>query len=198
MGYDPQGTINWGGVAIGLGCLALGAILVASTVASFGATSPLVAGTLCTLISTSVELVAGTAVAATGAEILTAAATDSVAVIDCSLSIATEKNGLSMVVDFGNNTGELYQHKGHCCSDPFCMAYSVGTVFDYDQLGDYSGEFVEASCSFSSFGVSYSQDPNKEPFCGARAACFTFSTPSFKCSPGASYDIYESITSWSF
>ena len=132
---------------------------------------------------------------ATGLATTFAAATDSTMVIDVSFSAYGQKNGESVVIDFGENTVETYAHYGTYASSDLSpsASYSVGFVANYDGFGDYGGNFVEADASIGPYGFSYCQDPNNPA--GAKAACMSFST-SPGCSVSGGYDFYVPTGRW--
>ena len=155
MGYDPAGFFSLGGFLIGLGVAAAGVGLLALTIATAGAATPLLAAGISTLgTAVSVGLIeTGTAVAA-------AAATDSAAVIDVSVTDDSTnlKTGCSVVIDFGNDSAEFYSHKGTTTSSGYAVSYGAGVVQNYDSPGDYGGDFVDLSTSTKVKGVDYGID----------------------------------------
>ena len=172
LGLDPYGSFNLLGF---LGGIATTVIGVAISVTAVCCGSPALFEVGCA--------VASTGIIATGA-----AALDGVMVMDATVSYGNNRQGLSTVIDFGNDTVETYYHAG-ATSDPFPSAsYSTGIVFNYEKPGDYSGHFIEGSFSVpGGAGISGCMDPTK-PIGGAKAVCASFSTSPM---PSAySYDYY--------
>ena len=191
-GYDPTGTWDWGGVIAGLAIFAVGTASLMLTVATAGTASPLAAVAI-----SAVGTIVSAATYATGVVVTTGAATDGTIVSDFTYTVGGERKGVSIVTDFKNDTCELYTHAGAGTSDSVGISYSTGHVYDYNDLGDYSGDFVEGSLSGGGFGFSYSQDPNKKLNTGCRAYCFGFSTPG-AVSSGLSYDYFVPVHYFAF
>ena len=188
MGYDPAGYVNWWGVLAGAVLTIAG---VAVAVASYGVGSPLAA----TLI-----LEGGALIAATGIVTMDCAIEESAMVIDVSVSDSStnHKIGNSLVIDFADNTFDLYAHDGGTASTPggSPLTYSVGKVYNYDDIGDYGGAFVNGGISYDWFGVDYCRSPDLNPD-SVYAESFTFGLPGTKCLNGyIGWDYYYPIGSW--
>lgn len=155
MGYDPLGCFDLGGFLTGVAIVAVGAAVIGLTVVTAGAATPLAAVAI-----TSVGTAIGVAAIETGASITAAAATDSTAVLDFSYSngATSTKYGYSAVIDFGNDTAEFYSHVGTMTSSSYGCAYGTGLVFNYNDLGDYGGSFVDFSGSINYRGADYGID----------------------------------------
>ena len=156
-GFDPYGLLNWTGVAIGLTYFAVGVACLAMTVASYGTAAPVAAA-----IMISVGTAVGSAAVITGATMTYAAATDSTMVMDVSSTINNQNNGVSIVVDFKNETTEYYHHVG-AATEPFSCTYGVGLVSNYEKANDYGGTFVEFNASKQVNGVSLGWDVCSSP-----------------------------------
>jgi hypothetical protein len=200
MGYDPMGAFDLGGFLTGVAIVVVGAAVIGLTVVTAGAATPLAAVAI-----TSVGTALGVAAIETGASITAAAATDSTAVLDFSYSngATSTKYGYSAVIDFGNDTAEFYTHTGAMASSSYGCAYGAGLVFNYNDLGDYGGSFVDFSGSTNYRGADYGIDVCWDPSGkGAAAVLGTvgISIPgSTDCSPIiAGYDYYISIGSFSW
>lgn len=191
MGYDPTGCWDWGGVLVGLAILAIGTAALILTVTSAGTLAPAVG-----LAVSSIGTIASAATITTGV-VTTGAATDGTIVADVTCSFEGNRKGVSFVVDFKNDTCEIYTHSGVGKSDATGISYSIGYVYEYKDLESYSGDFVEAGMSVGGYSISYSQDPYKDINSGCRAVCFGFSTPG-TFSFGASYDYFVPVASFTF
>ena len=192
MGYDPTGHWDWGGVIAGLTIFAIGTAALALTIATAGAAAPAVA-----LAVSSVGTIASAATITTGIVVTTGAATDGTIVSDFTCCFGGDRKGISIVTDFKNDTCEIYTHPGAGNSDGMGLSFSTGHVYEYDSLGDYSGDFVEVGASGGGYSLSYSQDPGKKLGTGCRAVCIGFSTPG-SFSIGLSYDYFTPVISFSF
>jgi len=198
-GYDPEGHFNWGGFLLGAALVVAGAAII---IASGGAAAPGVIATGAALT----KAIVGAAIATTGVHMAVAAARDEAMVLDATVTIPVtgttgSKFGISMVLDFGENSVEAYPHGGEVkfasTSAAPSFAFSSGPVFNYNGQGDYGGEFVNAGGSVGGieFEVCGAPCPSDD---STSAVCTTFSFP---CSPTdaeahAGYDYYQSCWYW--
>ena len=202
-GYDPTGMVNAEGLAVGLALIGLGALLIAATVLTAGAASPLVA-TLGTAACSAV----GYAALQTGTVVATAAYEETPIVIDVTATNGHTHNrdGYSYVIDFETCTIETYYHHGVTTSSNYGYTYGVGHVFNYDGPEDYGGHFVDAGGSFTYNGIDYGvdicTDPTRLGDNGATAILATVgvsfpTTPKpFPLSGGYDYYVPVSYISW--
>ena len=159
MGYDPQGFVNWGGVFVGLGLAVAAAVAIALTVVTAGSAAPLAAYAIVTIGSVaSAALVEASLVTTYGA------AKEEVVVYDVTVAGGRDRTGMSLVYDFEKNTSDVYAHTGVQSVDSLGVTFGSGFVFNYNEPGDYGGEFVDVSASYeykgASFGLDYCADPN--------------------------------------
>lgn len=198
-GCDPTGHFNWGGFLLGAALVVAGAAII---VATGGAAAPgiVAAGAALT------KVIVGTAIATTGAHMAMAAASDHAMVLDASITLpatstTSSKFGLSIVLDFGENSIEAYTHVGEMknisTSSGPAFTYSSGFVYNYNEQGDYGGEFVYAGGSVGGMGLEICGAPCPSAD-STYAICTTFSYPStYKDIEGhAGYDYYESSWYW--
>ena len=188
MGYDPTGYVSWWGVLAGAVLTVAG---VAVAVASYGVGSPLGAALI---------MQGGALIAATGIVTTTCAIEESAMVIDVSVSDSStgQKIGNSLVIDFEDETFDLYAHDGITASTPngSPLTYSVGKVYNYDDIGDYGGAFVNGGASYNWFGVDYCRSPDLDPS-STYAQSFTFGLPGTTGVNGyVGWDYYYQIGSW--
>ena len=186
MGYDPTGYVSWWGVLAGVVLTVAG---VALAVASGGIGSPIGAA----LIFEGAALIATTGVATT-----VCAIEESAMVIDISASFDGRKVGNSLVIDFEDETFDLYAHDGFTASMPdgSPLTYSVGRVFNYDNIGDYGGEFVNVGGSCRWLGFDYCRSPDLDPN-STSARSITFGLPGTQKINGyVGWDYYYQIGSW--
>lgn len=185
-GVDYTGYFNWGGFLTGVGITAVGIALI---IATAGAAAPAVAAVAGVAI--------GAATVSTGVTMMEAAATDSVMVMDISVSMSGDgvKNGTSLVLDFGENTYDVYAHEGYTASNGGSpITYSTGIVFNYETVGDYGGPFVNAGGSCDWLGLDYCRSPDTN-IDSVSAVSITFGLPGTKgvhCYVG--WDNYRQIT----
>ena len=176
---DPAGLWSWGGFLTGLAIAVVGVVCVAACVASAGTLTPLVAVGVAT---------ASTALVTTGVTMSYAAATDSTMVMDlsCSYSINNcyAKIGVSCVIDFSDQRGELYPHIGGGIGKQVGLTYSVGLVENYNNAGDYAGSFIDASVG-KHIGVDHCFSPDKHYSNTVKATSIVFSAVSESISWGA-------------
>ena len=181
---DPAGLWSWGGFLTGLAIAVVGVVCVAACVASAGTLTPLVAVGVAT---------ASTALVTTGVTMSYAAATDSTMVMDlsCSYSINNcyAKIGVSCVIDFSDQRGELYPHIGGGIGKQVGLTYSVGLVENYNNAGDYAGSFIDASVG-KHIGVDHCFSPDKHYSNTVKATSIVFSAVSESISWGGGYDYY--------
>jgi hypothetical protein len=187
MGYDPTGYANGWGVFTGILLLAAG---VSCIVASAGAATP---------VGTALMIQAGTLLGVTGVVTTGCAVEESVMVMDVSVSdpLSSEKKGMSLVIDFEDSSFDLYGHYGYSASTGGSpVTYSVGTVNNYENSGDYGDNFVNAGGSVGWFGVDYCRSPDLDPAsCSAKS--FTFGIPCTKGSGAyAGADFFYQIGYW--
>lgn len=197
MGYDPTGLINWGGMAVGLGLALLTIAVVAATVATAGAASPLLA-TTATVVGTVVGAALGEA-----AVVTTVGAYNEVPVVyDVTVVHGYDRSGASLVYDFGENTSDYYLHTGVQNRSDLTVSFGSGFVYNYDKPGDYAGEFLDVSLSAeyngASLGVDYCTSPSNlvNGYQDSHALLLTsgFSLISFSSSaPTFSYDYYWKV-----
>ena len=203
-GYDPTGRWDWGGVLTGIAFIAIGVAVIAVTVATAGAAAPLAAAAISTA-----GLLVGTAAIETGCAITAAAATDEPAVIDLSFSDGGNRNkkGVSLVVDYKNDTAEIYSHNGKTTSSTSGISYGAGVVNNYTGLGSYGGSFIDISTSTKVKGVDFGMDVCFSPSAvsgndGTSALLMTVGlsipNPNEKLDFALGYDYYISIFSFSW
>ena len=187
MGYDPTGYICWWGVLAGVALTVAG---VAIAVASYGVGSP---------VGAALMLQGGALIAATGIVTTECAVTEATMVIDISTSTSEgRKMGGSLVIDFEDETFDLYGHDGMTASTPngSPITYSVGFVFNYDNIGDYGGPFINCGGSYRWFGIDYCRSPDLDP-ASTSAMSFTFGLPgTSKVSGYVGWDNYYHIGAW--
>ena len=189
MGYDPNGYVNGWGMVAGL---LLVAASIGCIVASGGAATP---------VGSVLLLQAGAILGVTGVRTTTCAYEEAVMVMDVSVSapFTSEKKGASLVIDFEENSFDLYGHYGYSASNGGSPAtYSVGKVYNYEGSGGYADEFVNAGGSYQWLGVDYCRSPDLEPdSCYAKS--ITFGLPGTKgVSAYAGVDYFYQICYWEF
>jgi len=159
--------------------IALGVALVAATIPTGLVAVPVVA----TVINTA-STVLGASAVATGVVTTYAASSDSTMVVDVSVvNGSNEKAGYSTVIDFSSETIEVdnYCHYGITTSGA-SISYGVGTVSNYNQKGDYAGDFIDGGASYTHNGITYGLDTCSSPStsssrCIARLFTVGFSVP---------------------
>ncbi len=171
MGYDPTGHWDWGGFLFGAGLVLAGI----ATVTTFGAGGVLI----------------GAAITATGAVMTYAAATDSVMVIDISVTTPSKyggyiKEGSSVLIDFAEDEAYQYTHGGGGYGTGGGFTYSVGLVTNYKEPEDYSKYFVDISAG-NNIGVDVCWNPHQAIEYATGAISLTFSKGT---SFGIGYDYY--------
>jgi len=170
MGYDPSGYVNEWGVFAGVLLIIAGVGCIAAT---GGAATPAGAALL---------MQAGVMLGATGYVTTKCAAQEAVMVIDVSASdpVTSEKKGASLVIDFEESSFDLYGHYGQTVSKGGSpITYAVGTVYNYEDSGDYSGAFVNAGGSVHWIGGDYCRSPDLDPK-SCYAQSITFGLPGTK------------------
>ena len=200
MGYDPSGAINWGGVLAGLVIGVIAVAAVAATIATAGAASPLAAAAGTALGATVSTALVETAV------VTTAGAVAEVPVVyDVTVVGGSDRAGASLVYDFGENTSDFYLHTGRQSKNDISVTVGSGFVFNYDQPGDYAGEFLDVSASTNfkgaSVGLDYCTSPSNltNGYQDSHALLFTsgLSIPTSSSNSNAptfSYDYYWPIS----
>ena len=164
MGYDPSGYVNAWGILAGAALIVAGAGCI---IASGGAATPI--GAAC-------WVQAGVLLGVTGVITTNCAAEESVMVVDVSASapLTNVKKGASLVIDFQDDSFDLYGHYGYTSSvggSP--ITYSAGKVYNYEESGDYSEEFVNIGGSYGWIGADYCRSPDLNPSsCNARSITF--------------------------
>jgi len=185
MAVDYTGYFHLGGFLVGLGLAVAGGLLILGT---GGAATPVVT-------------LAGYAILATGVTMAKTAALDEAMVIDLSISSSESgtKTGACVVFDFDESTYDIYHHGGYTATiggGP--ITYSVGTVFNYDEIGDYGGEFVNVGITYNWLGVDYCRAPDAN-FDSAAALSLTFGLPGINKFGGyVGWDYYVPIKSGKF
>ena len=198
VGYDPTGLINWGGVAIGFGLAILTVVAVATTIATAGAASPLLATTITTIgTATSVALGEAAFVTTVGAY------TEAPVVYDVTVVGGHDRAGASLVYDFGENTSEFYLHTGAQNKSDISVTVGSGFVLNYEEPGAYAGEFIDVNLSGeykgASLGIDYCTSPENffNGYINSHALLLTsgFSlSPYSSNKPTFSYDYYWMIS----
>ena len=194
MGYDPTGLINWGGIAVGLGLALLTVAVVAATVTTAGAASPLLA-----TVITTIGTVASTALAEATVVTTVGAYYEAPVVYDVTVVGGYDREGVSLVYDFKENTADYYLHTGTQNKSDLSVTLGSGFVENYDKPGDYAGEFLDVSWSAkykgALLGADYCTSPSnfrngyKDSHALLWTSGFSFSPYSSK-TPTFSYDYY--------
>ena len=189
---DPTGEWSWGGFLTGLAVAAMGIVMVAASVATLGAATPLAAAAL----SATTTAVVGLAATATGTTMAYAAATDQAMVIDASFSVPTGGNeykryGASLVLDFGNDYAALYTHDGHGEGFSAGFSFSTGVVRNAPTPESYEGTFYDYSAGFV-IGAEHCYAPEGNYKNRTSATCLTFGKGA---SAGVCCDEYKLILS---
>ena len=163
---------------------------LAVTVASCGIGSP---------IGAVLVLEAGVLIGTTGAITTMCAIEESTMVLDASISNSTtsQKIGISLVIDFKNETFDLYGHEGITASTPGSpFSYSVGIVTNYEKPGDYGGTFYDCGITKDWIGLEYSKSPEFSST-AVRAASISFGIPGLSSfSAYAGIDYYYQLGCW--
>ena len=132
-------------------------------------------------ISTLVLIIVGAAVLTTAGVITYGAVTDTPVVLDFSVSAGMgagvgRKAGISIVLDFKNDSFGFYPHYGYYYGakyNTFGFSYSVGLISNYENEGDYAGPFVDFSGGFYG-GIDHCYDPRYPYDNTVRASSVTF------------------------
>ena len=198
MGYDPSGMINWGGVFAGIVIGAIAVAAVAVTVATAGAASPLVAA-----VGTAVGTTVSAALVEASVVTTAGAIAEAPVVYDVTVVGGDDRAGASLVYDFSENTSDFYLHTGKQSKEDLSLTFGSGFVFNYDEPGDYAGEFLDVSASTdykgASLGIDYCTSPSNltNGYKDSHALLFT---SGYSCSstnsklPTFSYDYYWQIS----
>ena len=202
-GYDPEGLVNWGGVAVGIGIGILAIAAVALTVATAGAASPLLA-----VVGSSVGTAMSAALIETSIVTTTGAIAEVPVVYDTTVVAGNTRVGYSAIYDFGNDTADLYMHRGAQNQYEFSATWGTGFVFNHTERGSYAGEFVDTSYSTNyrgaNVGLDFCTSPdnlNADNFMqeGTSALLFTSGIGSsiFRSrAPLIAYDYYEYVAAF--
>ena len=132
-------------------------------------------------ISTLVLIIVGAAVLTTAGAITYGAVTDTPVVLDFSVSAGMGagvggKVGMSIVLDFKNDSFGFYPHYGYYYGakyNTFGFSYSVGLISNYENEGDYAGPFVDFGGGFYG-GIDHCYDPRYPYDNTVRASSITF------------------------
>jgi len=132
-------------------------------------------------ISTLVLVIAGIAVLTTASAITYGAITDTPVVLDISLSVGVGadvgvKVGLSVVLDFKNESFGFYPHYGCYYGMKFNaigVSYSVGLISNYENEGDYAGPFTSMGGGYL-VGIDHCYDPRYDHDGTVKANSLTF------------------------
>ena len=132
-------------------------------------------------ISTLVLIIVGAAVLTTAGAITYGAVTDTPVVLDFSVSAGMGagvggKVGISIVLDFKNDSFGFYPHYGYYYGakyNTFGFSYSVGLISNYENEGDYAGPFVDFGGGFYG-GIDHCYDPRYPYDNTVRASSITF------------------------
>ena len=160
VGHDPSGTWDWGGVIAGLTLIVAGVVAIA------------------TLPITAPVVVTSAIVVTTGIVTTQAAATDSAMVLDLSYSSQISpdtytKAGVSVVIDFGQDTAYAYPHVGVGKGRSSGISYSVGRVANYEDPYDYAEWFVDVNAGLN-MGMDHCWDPRVDHGTATKATAITF------------------------
>ena len=128
MGYDPTGLVNRRGVALGIGLALLAVATVVATVVTAGAASPLVA-TVATAVGTAVSA----ALAESAITTTIGAIKEDPIVYDLTITCGNQRNGCSLVYDYGTNVSDVYLHDGKTSNGAYGTSYSTGFVYNYNK-----------------------------------------------------------------
>ncbi len=117
-------------------------------------------------ISTLIWIIIGVAALTTAGTITYGAVTDTPVVLDISGSAGTGadvgvKVGLSVVLDFKNESFGFYPHYGYYYGMKFNTiggSYSVGLIQNYENEGDYAGPFTSMGGGYL-IGLDHCYDP---------------------------------------
>ena len=117
-------------------------------------------------ISTLAWIIIGAAVLTTAGVITYGAVTDTPIVLDFSVSAGMGagvggKAGISIVLDFKNDSIGFYPHYGYYYGakyNTFGFSYGIGLISNYENEGDYAGPFVDFGGGFYG-GIDHCYDP---------------------------------------
>ena len=132
-------------------------------------------------ISTLIWVLIGVAVSTTAGTIAYGAATDTPVVLDVSVSAGTGagvgvKVGLSIVLDFKNESFGFYPHIGYYYGMKYNTvggSYSVGLIQNYENEGDYAGPFTSMGGGYL-VGGDHCYDPRDSHEDTVKADSITF------------------------
>ena len=132
-------------------------------------------------ITTLIWIIVGAAVLTTAGTITYGAVTETPVVMDFSISGGMGagvggKIGLSIVLDFKNDSIGFYPHYGYYYSmkyNTFVFSYGVGLISNYENEGDYAGPFVSLGGGFYG-GLDHCYDPRYFYDETVRASSITF------------------------
>ena len=136
--------------------------------------------------------VAATAIFVIGASTVTAAIKESATVIDLSYSKQTEilgyeKAGVSIVTDFETESIYAYSHTGYGVGYSNGLSFSAGSVENFEDPTDFSGDFVSVNGAFSG-GIDHAWSPGQNHSAATQSTSVTFSSGP---SGGVEYSIYS-------
>ena len=132
-------------------------------------------------VSTFVWIIIGAAVLTTAGVVTYGAITDRPIVLDFSFSAGMGagvggKIGLSVVLDFKNNSLGFYPHYGYYYGakfNVFGFSYGVGFISNYENEGDYAGPFISFGGGLYG-GIDHCYDPRYLYNDTVRASSITF------------------------
>jgi hypothetical protein len=93
--------------------------------------------------------------------------------IDVSISFIFFKVGISAVIDFQDEYIEFYSHYGGYKGLPG-GSLSIGTVYNYDDEGDFRGLFINGEIGYF-IGINHSSDP-RDVTDNVKSSSIVFST----------------------
>ncbi len=170
MNIDPTGNWNWKNFWIGT------TITVTAVAVVVGVALAVPTGGTSAAVATAVIIAA---TATTGAIMTYAAAEETTAVSDLSLSFTNGAEsatfGVSLVVDFENEGVELYPHFGMSEGISSGVTYSTGLVNNYSGPGSYGGKFFQGGGGYL-IGLNHCFDPDTNYANAVSATTFTFSS----------------------
>ncbi len=131
-------------------------------------------------LSTLIWVVVGITAAVTTATITYGAVTDTPVVVDISATVGAgaemgEKVGISIVLDFKNESIGFYPHMGYYLGAKYNVvggSFSVGLISNYENEGDYAGPFVSMGGAFIG-GLDHCYDPRYGHDVAVKATSFT-------------------------
>ena len=172
MRVDPNGHFSWKKFGTGIGITTIIVVSILLAVPSGGT-------------SVGFAYVSITAIAATGVAISYGNAADAAIVLDVSYSdtkligvlnpVGGFKGGVSIVIDFGDDSVDVYPHLGSFAGYSQGLSYSAGIISDYNSDKGYKGHFLYAEASYYG-GVGHCWDPTRNYNETTRAYYFEFSS----------------------